>query len=283
MATFTNKATLSYRGGTVDSNVVTGEILDVLSITKTAVLNEYTAGETVSYVIALRNSGTAALTGLTVTDDLGGYSFGTGTLYPLTYVPDSATWYINGVLQTAPTVTAGPPLTVSGLSVPAGGNALLIYEAQVSAFAPLAAGSAITNTAAVSGGGITATVSAAETITAGQRARLTISKALSPAVVTENSRITYTFVIENTGNTPAAATDNIVVTDTFDPILNSVSATLNGAAWVEGVNYTYDNTTGEFSTTAAGITVPAATYSQNADGTWTISPGVSTLTVTGTV
>lgn len=283
MATFTNKATLSYRGGTVDSNVVTGELLEVLSITKTAVLDEYTAGETVSYVIALRNSGAAALTGLTVTDDLGGYSFGTGTLYPLTYVPDSATWYINGVLQAAPAVTAGPPLTVTGLSVPAGGNALLIYEAEVSAFASLAAGSAITNTAAVSGGGITATVSAVETITAGQRARLTISKALSPAVVTENSQITYTFVIENTGNASAAAADNVVITDTFDPILKSVSAAWNGTAWTQGTDYTYNDATGEFSTAAGEITVPAATYSQNTDGTWTISPGVSTLTVTGTV
>ena len=34
MATFTNKATLSYNGGSVDSNIVTGEILEVLSLTK---------------------------------------------------------------------------------------------------------------------------------------------------------------------------------------------------------------------------------------------------------
>ena len=283
MATFTNKATLSYNGGSVDSNTVTGELLEVLSITKTAILDEYTTGDSVTYVIALRNTGPTTLTGLTVTDDLGGYPFGAGTLYPLTYVPGSITYYINGVLQPAPVVTAGPPLAVTGLSVPASGNTLLIYEATVNRFAPLAVGSTITNTATASSGGISTPVSATETITANQRATLTISKSLSPAVVTENGQLTYTFVIENTGNTAAIATDNIVVTDTFDPVLDPITVTFNGTAWTAGVNYTYSTTTGLFSTIAGEITVPAATYTQNPDGTWTITPGVSTLTVTGTV
>ena len=79
------------------------------------------------------------------------------------------------------------------------------------------------------------------------------------------------------------ATDNIVVTDTFDPILDPITVAFNGTAWTAGVNYTYSTTTGVFSTVAGEITVPAATYTQNPDGTWTITPGISTLTVTGTV
>ena len=50
-------------------------------------------------------------------------------------------------------------LTVGGkytyplnLTVPAGGSAMLIYQAQVNALAPLAAGSTLTNTATVTGG-----------------------------------------------------------------------------------------------------------------------------------
>lgn len=283
MATFTNKATLFYNGGSVESNTVTGELLEVLSISKTAIIDEYTAGETVTYVVALRNTGPTALTGLTVTDDLGGYLFDGGTLQPLTYVADSATYYVNGALQPAPAVTAGPPLSVTGLSVPAGGNALLIYEASVNSYAPLAVGSSITNTASAFGGGVSVPISATETITVGEQALLTISKSLSPTIITENGQLTYTFIIENTGNTAAVATDSIVITDTFDPILSPISVTFNGSAWTAGVNYTYDETTGQFSTVAGEVTVPAATYTQNTDGTWTIVPGVSTLTVTGTV
>ena len=283
MASFTNKATLSYNGGTVDSNTVTGELLEVLSITKTAVLNEYSAGDSVTYAVALKNTGPTALTGLTLTDNLGGYSFGGGTVYPLSYIANSLTYYINGVLQTAPAVTAGPPLAIMGISVPAGGDVLLIYEAAVTAYAPLAAESQITNTATASGGGIATPISDDETVTAAQQASLTISKSLCPAVVTENGQITYTFVIENTGNTAAIATDNVAVSDTFAPILNPISVSFNGAAWTEGVNYNYDTTTGAFSTVAGQITVPAASYTQNPDGTWAVTPGVSTLVVTGTV
>ena len=59
--------------------------------------------------------------------------------------------------------------------------------------------------------------------------------------------------------------------------------TYNGDAWKEGDNYTYDAVTGTFATIAGQITVPAATYTQETDGTYTVTPGTTTVTVTGTV
>lgn len=283
MATFTNFATLSYNGGTTTSNVVTGELLETLSATKIAVMDDYTAKDDVTYVVTLLNSGTAPLNGLTVTDDLGGYLFEGDTVYPLEYTNGSIHYYINGVLQADPAVTAGPPLVITGISVPAGGNVMLIYEATVTEFAPLAADDTITNTAVVTGGGLAAPVTASEIIETEDRADLTISKAVSPAVVTENGQLTYTFVIANHGNTPAVATDDVVVSDVFDPILNPITVTFNGSVWAEGVNYTYDESTGTFATLPGQITVPAATYTQNEDGTWIVNPGTVILTVTGTV
>ena len=283
MATFTNFATLSYNGGTTNSNTVTGEILETLSATKTAVLDTYSARDTVTYVISLVNSGVTPITGLTVTDDLGGYPFGAGTVYPLSYVAGSIRYYVNGVLQPAPAVTAGPPMTVTGINVPAGGNAILLYEAEVTGFAPLATDSTVTNTATITGGGLSAPLVVTETVTVENQADLSISKAVSPSVVTENGQLTYTFVIQNLGNTEAIATDNVVVTDTFDPILDPITVTYNGTVWTAGTNYTYDNTTGVFAILPGQITVPAATYTQAADGTWTVTPGTAVLTVTGTV
>ena len=64
--------------------------------------------------------------GLTVADDLGAYAFGTDTLVPMTYVAYTVRYYSNGILQTTPAVTAGPPLSVSGISVPAGGNVTIV-------------------------------------------------------------------------------------------------------------------------------------------------------------
>lgn len=283
MASFTNFATLSYNGGTTNSNIVTGEILEALTAVKTAVSANYSAGDRITYALSLVNTGTAAITDYTVTDNLGGYTVGANTVYPLAYNAGTVRYYINGVLQTPPTVTAGPPLTVTGLTVPAGGNAVLIYETTATPVAPLATGSSITNTATITGGGLTNPITAQATVETANSADLTISKALSPTTVTENGQITYTFVISNTGNTEATAADNVVVTDTFDPILRNIAVTYNGTAWTDGTNYTYNAATGVFTTLAGQITVPAATFTQNTDGTFTVTPGTATLVITGTV
>lgn len=282
MATFTNKAILSYNGKTTDSNTVTGTFLETLSITKTALTEQYTANARVTYVIALNNTGTTAFTDLTVTDDLGGFVTEAGTLYPLTYAGDIL-YYVNGVLQATPTVTAGPPMTVTGIGVPAGGNALLVYAADVNAAAPLDINGTVVNTATVSGGGLAEPVAASETITVTDEAILTITKSLSPIAVPENGSITYTFVIQNFGNTAAVATDDVTVTDVFDPILSLTSVTLNGTPLEETTGYTYDETTGTFTTTPSVITVPAATYEPQPDGTYVTVPGEAILVVTGTI
>ena len=135
MATFTNQATLTYNGQTTTSNVTVGELVETLTAAKTAVVPTYDPDGRVTYVISLVNSGAAPLTGLTVTDDLGGYTFNGATVYPLSYTAGSVRYYQNGALQTAPTVTAGPPLVFTGITVPAGGNAVIAYEAAPTAAA----------------------------------------------------------------------------------------------------------------------------------------------------
>lgn len=282
MASFTNVATLSYGGNQVSSNVVTGEIREVLTVSKTAVPAAYAVGDTITYVIYLINSGTAALTGLTVTDDLGGYAFGAGTVYPLRYTDGTVRYFANGVLQAAPDVTAGPPLRFTGITVPAGGTAALVYQAKVTAYAPPTADGVISNTVTVSGGAL-AGQTATEEITASQAARLEITKALSPAVVAENGQLTYTFTIRNFGPTAVDAADDAAVTDTFSPVLNDITVTYNGTPWATPGDYTYSAATGVFSTTPGRITVPAAAYTQSTDGTWVITPGTATLVVSGTI
>ena len=284
MAIFSNQATLTYNGGSTNSNIAYGEILDVLTATKTAIEGTYAPGELVTYVVTLRNTGGTALTGVTVTDDLGGYVFEGNTVYPLTYENGSATVFVNGVPQAAPAVTAGPPLVVSGLNIPAGGDLVLVYQARANQFADPAAGGTIVNTVTVTGDGITTPITATETVTAASAPELTISKSISPTQVVDNDRVTYTFVIQNTGNEAVVATDNAVITDTFDPILTDLVVTYDGATWTEGVQYTYDAATGLFATLPGAITVPAATYTQDpVTGAYTLTPGIATLTVTGTI
>ncbi len=283
MAIFTNQATLSYQNITVLSNIVTGELIEALSVTKTAALSTYGAGETVTYIVSLVNTGGTTLTGVTVTDDLGAYAFGTGTLVPLDYVDGSVKYYVNGTLQPAPTV-GSTPLAFGGISIPAGGNAVLVYLAEANAYAPLGTAGSITNTVTVSGAGIPVPLTASETVTAAGDAALTITKAISPTAVSEGDTLTYTLTVENFGFAPIVATGGAVVTDTFDPILDPITVTLNGVTLAEGEDYTYNEATGAFATLSGALTVPAATATQDpATGGWTVAPGVATLVITGTV
>ena len=159
MATFTNQATLTYNGGTVNSNIVTGELVQVLTASKTAAAESYRTGDLVTYVVQLRSTGAAALTGLTVTDTLGTTNFpatgGTVQLTPLTYQAGTLRYFMNGVLQTAPAVTVlANGIRIEGITVPAGGVITLVYTTRVNAFADPSAEGTIENTVTVTGGGL---------------------------------------------------------------------------------------------------------------------------------
>ncbi len=284
MAIFTNQATLTYSGGTTNSNIAYGELVEVLTVTKTAVEGSYAPGDLVTYVVTLRNTGNTALTGLTITDDLGGYEFNAGTVYPLTYADGTIRQYVNGAPQAAPAVTAGPPMAITGITVPAGGDTVIVYQARANQFAAPGADGTIVNTVTTTGGGLTAPVTAEATVGAGTEADLTITKSISPAQVADNDRVTYTFLIQNAGNEAVDTTDNAAITDTFDPVLTDLTVTLEGTTLTEGTDYTYDAGTGLFATVPGRITVPAATAAQNpTTGAYTVTPGVATLTVTGTI
>lgn len=283
MATFYNKATLFYNNTSTDSNTVTGELVEVLSANKSALNETYGVGDTVTYLVTLNNAGTTALENLTLSDDLGQYAQGALTLNPLSYEENSVRYYQNGVQQTAPTVTAGSPLSITGITVPAGGSTLLVYAAKITEFAPLGTGASVTNTATVSGAALANEITATQTLNNSNAATLSISKSVCPDTVSANGQISYTFVLQNTG-AAATAAENVSITDTFTPRLNNITVTLNGTALAEPTDYTYSAESGQFQTVAGKITVPAATYAQNAaTGAWTVTPGVSVLKVTGTV
>ena len=306
MPAFYNHATLSYNNTVINSNTVQGNLSDALTIDKNAVHNAYRHGDMITYALTFVNSGTADSENLNLSDDLGAYDFGSDSLVPLDYVEDSVKYFINGELQDAPDTDAGAPLSIHNIRVPAGGSTTLLYTVRVNHFAPLGAGAVLTNNAtldressAVSAqrnnpdrgprrhcrceSNPTLPILASEDIYPETEARLTITKSLCPKEVSPCEPLTYTLTIENTGMTAITAADDVVVSDTFDPILDITSVTFNGTEWADPANYTYNEATGLFATVAGQVTVPAATYAQDMEtGEWHITPGVSTIEITGT-
>ena len=282
MPTFQNNATLTFNGRSVLSNTVTGEISDLLTGSKTAPVDLYRQGDRITYVVNLVNAGDTAQTDLTVTDDLGAYVYETGTLTPLTYLDGSAALFVNGTPQAAPTVSVQDgSLVFTGITAPADGNATIVYAVTVNEYAPLGADGSVVNTATVTGGGKITPLALTETITPDTTANLSIVKSISPATVVGGGPVTYSFEIGNSGLTPVGATDEVTLTDVFNPALLNPTVSYNQATLTEGTDYTYEN--GTLTVLAGAITLPAATVSQSATGEWVVTPGTGTLTVTGTI
>lgn len=281
MPAFTNQAILTYLDTrTALSNIANGNISEPYAMTKTAVNNDYVSNDDVTYVITITNSSAVSLTNITLTDNLGAYSYGTPaiTLYPLTFVGPTVLYYINGVLQASITPTqTTPTLILTVPSIPAGGNVTLVFEVDVNEYAPLDVSDEITNEAALpelSG------ISATETIYTEDIPQLAITKSISPDPVIDNQTVTFTFILENYGNT--ASTD-VVFTDTFDPVLSNVTVTNDGTPMTLTTDYTYDTVTGLLTILSGHLTVPAATYNQDAGGVVTVTPGFTIVVVTGTL
>ncbi|MBQ7326482.1 MAG: hypothetical protein IJW93_03275 [Clostridia bacterium] len=286
MATFYNQATLSFAGRVTNSNVTEGELVSELSLTKTAVSTDYGPGDGIVYAVTLVNADSVAKSGITLTDNLGAYTLmgGTTEFVPLTYVDGSVLYYQNGVLQPAPTVVAGNTLVISGIDVPAGGNVIILYEVRANSLAPLSAGSSIFNTVSAGGDGVCEELTDSAQITTRDEPLLSIAKAVNPLTLTCGDEVTYTFIIQNAGNTSVIATDDLIVSDTFNPILTSITVSLNGELLNEGTQYAYNEQTGEFTTIGGAIPVPAATFTRDSEtGVVTTTPGVAVLTITGII
>ena len=285
MATFYNQATLSFDGRTLTSNQTEGEVVTRVTLAKTAVSSDYTPNGNIVYAVTLVNTDDTVKTNISLTDNLGAFTpVGSTELVPLSYVGGSVLYYQNGILQPTPTVNAGPPLVISGIDIPAGGNVIILYEVQANEFAPRGENATITNTVEANGEGLCDELTGTATTPTKNAPELSIAKAISPQTVSCGDEVTYTFIIQNTGNTQVVATDNLIVSDLFNPALTKSTVTLNGATLNEGTGYTYNEQTGEFTTIGGAIPLPAATFTRDPEtGVVNTTPGVAVLTITGTI
>lgn len=285
--TITNQARLQFTYGnvtaTASSNIASTVMQGPLSAAKSVLDSAYRAEDDLTYIINLTNTGASALAPVTITDNLGTYALTpTGSATPLFYT-GPAQLYIDGAYSATLTPTPGiNSITFTIPSLAAGANAMLIYKADVDAYAPLAVDSEITNTATITATGLSEPVTVTSTVPVETYADVRIVKAMSPNPVTDGSTLTYTFTIYNYGNTAAT---NVVLSDTFSPAPSPITVTVEGTV-LAPADYSY--TGGVLTIPAAGsgytMSVPAATFTQDAaTGEVSVNPGVITITVAGTI
>lgn len=290
MATIiTNQARLEYRYGTATatavSNTATTVLNSRLSVNKTALADCYRAGQNITYIISVTNSNASAALDVVVTDNLGAYSFNGNNITPLSFI-GPAQLFINGVFNTNVTpIFNGNGVTFEIESIPANGNAQIIYIAQVNEYARLAVGSEIENTVNVGNDcdcPCDIPSSDSESISVCEYANVRIVKTVCPNPVICGDRIVYTFNIYNYGNIPAT---DVVLTDTFIPPLENIEVTVDGVL-IPSEDYDYIN--GTLTLPAADseyeISIPAATFVQNPNtGIVTPTPSSVVITVSGEI
>lgn len=289
--TITNRATVSYSAngvaGTAVSNLATATLQGPLNITKASMESSYRANSVLTYILTLDNTAATPLTNVTVTDNLGTFSYQPDvsvpavSVTPLSYVGPSRL-YIGGTFSQLLTPTAtNDSVSYTLPTIPANSTAMIIYDVAANANAPLAAESAIANTATATATGFAEPVTATHSVSAASYADVRIIKSMTPDPVTEGSNLTYTFTIYNYGNTAA---ENVVLTDTFTPAPAApLAVTVNGTD-AAASDYTYSG--GVFtlpSTTGTAITVPAATVTTSSTGAVSVSPGTTVVTITGVI
>lgn len=281
MAVMTNQANLTYTYGTTTATVASNVAETVwnagIAAEKRALESVYREGSTLTYLISLTNAGAAAAENLVITDNLGAFTpaGASAPVVPLTFSGNAAL-YLNGAFSEALTpaiVPGGVQFTIP--SVPAGADALLICQTTVNGFAPLEAGSEITNTATV--GDEPIAVSA--TVPVADYADVSIEKAMEPNPITDGSELTVTFTIENRGNTEATG---LVLTDDFPLSLSNPAVTVNGAT-VTAFTFVNNLFTLPAEGSATTLSVPAATFTQDETGLTVVTPGVLQVILTGTV
>lgn len=282
MATIINQANLTYTYGAVTANVLsnpaTTERTEAIAIEKRVLEDAYRAGSGLTYLLAVQNSGASPVMNLTVRDNLGAFTpaGAAAPVMPLTYTGPAAL-YLDGVFSE----TLTPAVDASGVtftipSIPAGSNALIVYAAQVNGYAPLEAGGEIANTATLTVS--TDPLTASATVPVDSYADVSIEKEMSPNPIGTGDTLTVTFTIENRGNVAATG---LVLTDDFPLSLSDVAVSVNGASITD---FTFaDNTLTLPASDQTALTVPAATFTTDATGAVTITPGAMTVTVTGTI
>jgi len=280
-----NQASLSYSFGdtsaTVLSNIATATLEQAITAAKTSLETTYRAGDTLTFILSVTNSSASTLTNVTLTDNLGAYTVGSTSVTPYTFTPD-ALLFIGGVDSGVITPAVGPDsITFTIPSLPGNTGALIVYQVTVNDLAPLSPTSTITNTAVIRADGLTDSVTASRTVTAGEYADVAIVKNMSPSTIVDGGQITYSFEITNSGN---AAAENVVLRDAFDPAPTAITVRVNGQildpsaySYAGGV-LTIPNATGD------ALRLPAAEITQDPlTGVVTVTPSSLLITVTGTL
>lgn len=270
-----NRARITFNGSDVIlSNETNTTLVDkfTMNIEKNAVTPTVVPGGSAVYAARMDNTGEGSLYNPSFTDDLGGGR--------LTYVPDSALFFLNGapVTGTAMVLSETELVLTADVILGEGDTFMVLYAADVSSSQTEAITNTVTGSA--NGGGETGcevSGSSEATVTIEDVVNVSIFKSASEETVSCGDTLTYTFTLMN-GGTEAA--ENISFTDALPEqfTVESVSITAKGGKTpVLPTDYTITEPN-TLVIPAAGSALEISVPASDSEG-----PGITVITVTGTI
>ena len=278
-----NTATATYGFGksginSTTSNVASTNLIEEYAISgfKSTLNSGYRPGDNITYMINVRNDGTAALYNVTINDDLGGSSA------PLMFVDGSAMLNFNGTnSEIVPTSTSPLSFTLPQ-ALQGGDQATITYVAKASPVLSPTEGT-ITNTATItanegseSGQSISVTPNPSVNLSIDDFAEIVMNKEVSANEIVPGQTFSYTITLENSGNLDA---NNVVLTDVLPTnfTISSITSLTNGVLTTySDSNYTVDGSNKlTLPTSGASITVPAAVGGVSGSTIVTITGSIS--------
>ena len=231
------------------------DLIPALTITKTADSTNAVPGGVVGYTITVADTGQTPYTGAQITD-------------PLTGVLDDAAYNSDATATTGTVTFASPALTWTG-DLAVGASATITYTVTVAI--PDSGDKTLTNTVTSADTGSTcppagpgSACTAAVTVLT---PALTITKTASTSQVVAGEIVSYTIVIDNTGQVPYAAA---TISDPLSGVLNSAAYNADAAATIGTVAFSGGviTWTGDLPVSAtAVVTYSVTTDSEDGSGT----------------
>lgn len=242
METISNQAHVTFSYGNLEttktnnSNIVNSSIKDKYSISvdKTSTTECFRAGEIISYIVSVRNTGCGCLNNFTITDTFGGENYAS-------YVEGSGKIFIGGSMTNiVPTDLTPLTFTISG-RLERDEEFVLQYNVLVNSDISTDVNE-ITNTVEVRGypcgcscgdNGNSVEGSAEHTIPKCEFAEVLITKAVSNDNICCGEELDYMITLTNTGNVDAT---NVVVTDSLPTNFTVMEIHKEN----NGIHYKYD-------------------------------------------
>ena len=242
METIRNQAQVTFSYGDLEttktntSNIVNSSIKDKYSISveKTSTTECFRAGEIISYIVSVKNTGCGCLSNFTISDNLGGEDY-------TSFVEGSGRIFINGSMTNiVPTNLTPLNFTVSG-RLERDEEFVLQYNVLVNSDISSEVNQ-ITNSVEVKGYSCGCSTddqtvvegSAEYTIPKCEFAEVLITKAVSNDSICCGEELDYIITLTNTGNIDAT---NVVVTDTLPTNFTVMEIHKEN----NGVHYKYDS------------------------------------------